>query len=155
MPPPCGRMLDDSECHLHNCVTGPKIALRKQAAEIKENILRKTVFAGLALGTLALSGCVDSGTTYVVTDSYVNRTVTVINNSGLTITHFYGSNTGRSSWEEDVLGTSVIPAGSAVNINFNDGSGACMFDFKAVFSDGSTAVEPNVDVCRVSSVTVS
>ncbi len=115
--------------------------------------MRNTVFAGLAITVAALSGCVDTGTTY--TTGSIDRTVTVANYSGLTITQFYGSNTGRSSWEEDILGNGVIPAGTSVNINFNDGSGACLFDFKAVFADGSTAVESNVDVCRVSVVTIS
>ncbi len=115
-----------------------------------------SVLAGLALCTSALTACVDTGTTYYTdTDTgSVDRSVTVINATGYTITNFYGSNSGRSSWEEDILGASTLPSGSAVDINFNDGSGACLFDFKAVFADGSSVVESNVDVCRVSSVTV-
>ena len=114
-----------------------------------------SVLAGLALCTSALTACVDTGTTYYTDTGSVDRSVTVINATGYTITNFYGSNTGRSSWEEDILGNGVIPAGAAVDINFNDGSGACRFDFKAVFADGSSAVETGVDVCRVSVVTVS
>jgi hypothetical protein len=117
--------------------------------------LRQSVLPALVLAAGALSGCVETGTTYTTGGSYVDRTVTVENYSGLTITRFYGSNTGRGSWEEDILGNGVIPPGTAVNINFNDGSGACLFDFKAVFADGSSVVESNVDVCRVSIVTVS
>lgn len=120
-----------------------------------EIILRVTVLAGLAICTGVLSGCVDSGTIYTSDTVHVDRTVQVINNSGLTITRFYGSNSGRSSWEEDILGDGVLPPGGAASINFNDGSGACSFDFKAVFADGSSVVESNVDVCRVSVVTVS
>lgn len=116
--------------------------------------MRKTTILGLALGTMALTACVDTGTTYYADTGSIDRSVTVINATGYTITQFYGSNTGRSSWEEDILGSQVLPSGSAVDINFNDGSGACLFDFKAVFADGSSVVESNVDVCRVSSVTV-
>ena len=118
-----------------------------------EFILHRPVILGLALATATLAGCVETQTTYVA--GSIDRTVTVVNNSGLTITRFYGSNTGRSSWEEDILGNGVIPAGSSVDINFNDGTGACLFDFKAIFADGSTATETNVDVCRISVVTVS
>lgn len=125
-----------------------------QAAAKKEKILRKTSMLGLTLCFGALSACVDTGTTYYTDIGSVDRSVTVINATGYTITQFYGSNSGRSSWEEDILGSAVLPSGSAVDINFNDGTGACLFDFKAVFADGSSVVESNVDVCRVSSVTV-
>ena len=114
--------------------------------------MRKSAILGLALYTAALSGCVDTGTVYSTTS--IDRSVTVVNNSGATITQFFGSNSGQSSWEEDILGNGVLPAGSSVDINFNDGTGACSFDFKAVFADGSSVVESNVDVCRVSVVTV-
>ena len=43
-------------------------------------------------------------------------------------------------------------AGS-VNIDFDDGTGACIFDLKAEFRDGSSLVQSGVDVCRVSQVT--
>lgn len=109
---------------------------------------------GLALSVAALAGCVDTGTTYYVDSGSVNRHVTVYNSSYATITHFYGSRVGASTWEEDILGSSVIPPGGVVDINFDDGTGACMFDFKAIFADGSTAVEQNIDVCSTSSVTV-
>lgn len=115
--------------------------------------MRSSVFLGLGLCGAILAGCVETGTTY--TTASLNRSVTVVNNSGTTITRFYGSNSGRSSWEEDILGNGVIPPGGSVSINFNDGSGACSFDFKAVFADGSSAVEPGIDVCRVSVVTIS
>lgn len=115
--------------------------------------MRNILAASLAVSTLALAGCVDTGTTYYAS-SGANRHVTVYNTSYTTITHFYGSRVGASTWEEDILGSSVIPAGAAVDINFDDGTGACYFDFKAVFADGSTAVEQGIDVCSTSSVTV-
>ena len=116
--------------------------------------MRTILAAGLALSAIALSGCVDTGTTYYVDSGSANRVVTVYNTSYSTITHFYGSRVGASTWEEDILGSAVIPSGGVVDINFDDGSGACLFDFKAVFADGSTAVEQNIDVCSTSSVTV-
>jgi hypothetical protein len=118
-----------------------------------EIILRNILTAGLALSVLALAGCVDTGTTY--TSSGANRHVTVTNASYATITNFYGSSVGASTWEEDILGSSVIPPGASVDINFDDGTGSCMFDFKAVFADGSTAVEQGINVCTTSGVTVS
>jgi len=83
----------------------------------------------------------------------LDRRVTIINNTGFTITNFYGSNKGTNSWEEDILGQSTLPSGSQVTINFNDGSGYCKFDFKAVFSDGDVLVRENVNVCEIGTFT--
>ncbi len=116
--------------------------------------MRNILTAGLALSVLALAGCVDTGTTYY-TSGGANRHVAVTNASYTAITHFYGSNVGSSSWEEDILGDSVIPVGSTVDINFDDGTGACLFDFKAVFADGTSVIEQGIDVCTTSAVTVN
>jgi len=83
----------------------------------------------------------------------LDRRVTIVNNTGFTITNFYGSNKGTNSWEEDILGQSTLPSGSQVTINFNDGSGYCKFDFKAVFSDGDVLVRENVNVCEIGTFT--
>ena len=83
----------------------------------------------------------------------LDRRVTIINNTGFTITNFYGSNKGTNSWEEDILGQSTLPSGSQVTINFNDGSGYCKFDFKAVFSDGDVLVREDVNICEIATFT--
>jgi hypothetical protein len=83
----------------------------------------------------------------------LDRKVTIINNTGFTMTNFFGSNTGSNSWEEDILGQDVLPSGSQVSINFNDQSGYCMFDFKAVFEDGDELVREKVNVCETSTFT--
>jgi len=82
-----------------------------------------------------------------------DRTVTVVNNTGHTILEFYGSNTGTSSWEEDILGSDVLASGSAVDIDFNDGTGHCVFDFLAKFDDGDEVIEEDVDVCAIGTFT--
>jgi hypothetical protein len=83
----------------------------------------------------------------------LDRKVTIVNNTGFTMTNFYGSNTGSNSWEEDILGQDVLPSGSQVDINFNDQSGYCMFDFKAVFEDGDELVRERVNVCETGTFT--
>ncbi len=79
--------------------------------------------------------------------------VTVVNQSGYTIEEFYGSNNGTTDWEEDILGEFALPHGEAVEVNFDDGSGHCIFDFLAVFEDGDTVHEEDVDVCTVGTFT--
>jgi hypothetical protein len=83
-----------------------------------------------------------------------DRRVRIINDSNVTLSRFYASNAGRRSWEEDILGRSVLPAGRSVVINIDDGTGACMFDFKAVLANGRTVESYGMNVCQITSWTV-
>src|SRR5262245_1809202 len=79
-----------------------------------------------------------------------NRRVTVHNHTDYTMRYFYASNTGRTGWEEDILGSSVVLSGDSIHININDGTGRCRFDMKAVFSNGMDVIRQDVNVCAVS-----
>lgn len=83
----------------------------------------------------------------------LDRHVRIINNTGFTIIEFYGSHTDATSWQEDILGSDVLPSGSSVNINFDDGTGYCIFDFKAIFSDGDKLEKYGVNVCEIGTFT--
>lgn len=79
-----------------------------------------------------------------------DRRVRIINDTGVTMTQFYASNVDADSWEEDILGSDVLRSGQSVRVNIDDGTGACVFDFKAVFADGDVLVRENINVCRIS-----
>lgn len=83
----------------------------------------------------------------------LDRRVTLVNNTGFTIVEFYGSNTGENNWQEDILGPDVLPSGSSVVINFDDATGYCMFDFRAVFDDGDVLERGGVNVCEIGTFT--
>lgn len=85
--------------------------------------------------------------------SAADRRVRIVNNTNFTIMEFYGSNVGSDSWEEDILGYDVIGPYSSMMINFNDGSGYCMFDFKAVFDDSDVLIRKKINVCEVETYT--
>lgn len=102
-------------------------------------ILGAALLASLTIAGLALPAAAS------------DRRVRIINETGFTIVAFYGSNTGSDSWEEDILGADVLPAGDSVVIDFDDGTGYCMFDFRAIFSDGDELVRNGVNVCEVGS----
>ena len=111
------------------------------------SIAPRRVAAGLfAMSILALS-MPDIATA-------ADRRVRIINASNVTLSRFFASNAGRRTWEEDILGNSVLPAGHSVTINIDDGSGACMFDFKAVLSNGRTIESYGMNVCQITSWTV-
>lgn len=75
------------------------------------------------------------------------------NRSSFTIVEFYASPTDVSSWEEDILGPDVLPAGEALRITIADGRDACIYDLRFVFEDGDVA-EGEMDVCNTGSFTV-
>lgn len=85
--------------------------------------------------------------------SALDRRVTIVNDTGYTIVRFYGSNKGTDSWEEDILGRDVLRSGQSVRIDFDDGSGYCKFDFKAVFDDGDVLTAHDINVCKIGTYT--
>lgn len=101
----------------------------------------KAFSAVLALAVLA-AGAVDAAA--------LDRRVRINNNSSYDIIEFYASNKGSKSWEEDILGRNILPAGSSVVINNDDGSGYCKYDFLAVFEDGDELVKYDNNVCELS-----
>lgn len=101
----------------------------------------KAFSAALAVAILAI-GVVDAAA--------LDRRVRINNMSSYDIVEFYASNTGSKSWEEDILGRNILPAGNSVVINIDDGSGYCKYDFLAVFEDGDEVVSANNNVCELS-----
>ena len=105
----------------------------------------------IAATTTALAACQPTTTTTTTVVS-PNKNVLIVNNTGRTIWRFYGSPVNVNSWEEDILGSDILPAGQRVNVNFADGRTACNYDMKAEFQDGSSIVKNNINVCAVSVV---
>lgn len=81
-------------------------------------------------------------------DGY-NRRVRIHNQTGWTMLRFYASDSRKSDWEEDILGDSVLASGRSVTINIDDGSGACVYDFKAEFTNGQVLTRMNINVCQI------
>jgi len=80
-----------------------------------------------------------------------DRHVRIINETDHTMVHFYASNIAAKTWQEDILGDEVVKPGGDVNINIDDGTGHCKYDFKAVFDNGAELIKHNVNVCEISS----
>ncbi len=84
-----------------------------------------------------------------------DRQVDIVNNSPYTVTEFHASNVDRGRWEEDILGSSVLRPGRSVRVNVDDGTGHCLYDFQAVFTNGRALTRYGVNVCRISSWTIT
>ncbi|MEQ9520635.1 MAG: hypothetical protein RLN89_14490 [Parvibaculum sp.] len=80
-----------------------------------------------------------------------DRRVRIINETQTTMVEFYASNVGAESWQEDILGQDILAPGDSVMMNIDDGTGYCLYDFRAVFTDGDVLIRERVDVCSISS----
>jgi hypothetical protein len=84
------------------------------------------------------------------------RDFTLVNASPFTITHVYVSASDRSSWEEDLLGNSVLPSGQSVNIRFSPydvDAGKCFYDIRVLGPGGREGTLWNVNLCTTTTVT--
>ncbi|MBL4874772.1 MAG: hypothetical protein JKY41_15675 [Rhodobacteraceae bacterium] len=106
-----------------------------------QQVLTAITAAGILAATFALPAAAQ------------NWVVKIVNQTGYVMVRFYGSNKGSKSWEEDILGTDVLGGYESININFDDNTGYCIFDFKAVFSDGEEVVSKGINVCEIPSFT--
>ena len=89
-----------------------------------------------------------------------NREVTIVNSTGVAMNNFYSSNSAVTDWGPDQLGSNeTLAAGASKAWNFDDHSGACLFDFKAIFVDSGghshQAIRQRINVCQVSTFTFS
>jgi hypothetical protein len=78
----------------------------------------------------------------------VDRHLRIHNDTGMTLYKFYSTNSGATKWGNDVMGSSTLPSGSSMRLNFDNGNGYCEFDFRAVFEDGTVLQKANVNVCE-------
>jgi hypothetical protein len=79
-----------------------------------------------------------------------NRRVTVENLSSQSVKNLYASPVTADTWEEDMLGSEVMPPNSRRAANIDNGTTECMYDLKAVMMDGKEHVRRRVNVCAVS-----
>ena len=97
---------------------------------------------------LALAAMVLAGTATVA--SATDYRVRIHNDTGYTLYKFYSTNSGAKKWGSDVLRNTTLANGAAVTLNFANDDGYCVFDFRAVFEDGTELQRGGVNVCEVS-----
>ena len=76
-----------------------------------------------------------------------DRRVMIINDRSSDMLRLYGSRTTTGEWEENIM-TVPLRSGAKRVINFDDGTGACLFDLRAVFRDNLTVHQWSINVCR-------
>lgn len=83
-----------------------------------------------------------------------DRRMYIVNDTGRTIVYFHATNKGVKTWGRDLLGQSVIGPGQRWLFNFNDGTGYCVFDFRAVLDNGRAVERYGVNACQAVSWSV-
>lgn len=78
----------------------------------------------------------------------------IVNRSSQTITQLYASNSGQTKWGGQILDY-VIPPGRTQTVNFDDGTGACIFDFKAITRQGNKVEKYRMNVCVLETWTIT
>ena len=78
----------------------------------------------------------------------------LVNKTGVEINAVYVSPSKRNDWEEDILGDDTLPDGESVEITFDRGENASMWDLRIEDSDGNSIEWENIPLKKVSEVTL-
>ncbi len=101
-------------------------------------------FAPLAFATLALTPAAFAA----------DQDFALVNSTGYQIDKVFVSQVNVKSWGADIMGKAALGDGETVNIAFHNGTSACHFDIKVVYSDGDEASWGDVNLCSISKVTL-
>lgn len=102
-----------------------------------------------ALLTVALIGATASHSAFAQS---CDTSFTLQNNAGRQINEIYFSPTTDNAWGSDRLGANVLPAGRSVSYR---PAPPGRYDFRVVFEGGQALEQRNVDLCTVSTITVT
>jgi hypothetical protein len=79
----------------------------------------------------------------------------LVNRTGYQINEVYVSPSANDRWGRDILGDGVMPSGTSRNITFPRATRACTFDLRVVYADGERGETREINLCEVSTVTVT
>lgn len=79
----------------------------------------------------------------------------LVNKTGYEISQVYVSASEKNDWEEDVLGDESLEDEDEKTIRFKNSGNICLWDLKVVYQeDDTSAVWKDIDLCKVSKVTI-
>src|SRR5262245_1798863 len=79
----------------------------------------------------------------------------VVNATERVIQRSHATNSCVNTWCRDLLGSNVLSQGQRYAIDFDDGTGSCQFDFRAVLDNGRVVEQYSVNVCTATEWIVS
>ena len=84
-----------------------------------------------------------------------NQNFTLINNSGHTVMTLNVSPSNEDSWGPDILGSNTVANGASGTVTFPREAEQCSWDIRATYDDGDTTDVRGVNLCQISTVTLT
>lgn len=78
-----------------------------------------------------------------------NRRVRIHNQTGWTMVSFRAAEAGSRAWQDDALAGQALATGASRVATIDAGSGACVYGFRAEFSNGQTLERDAINVCGI------
>jgi len=110
------------------------------------------------LSRLVLTGVSASAVALLLAQSAFadQRDFKLKNNTSFDIASVYVAPSASDDWGDDALGTSVLPAGQSIDMNYvGDDSSTCVYDIQVVGTSGQEGYLYKVNLCQVTTVTFS
>lgn len=79
---------------------------------------------------------------------------TITNETGYALKHIYVSESANEKWDEDILGRDVLEDGEEFELSFDKAEKTCKWDMKVIYDDGESAVWQNLNLCKISKLTL-
>ena len=95
---------------------------------------------------IVMAGC----STASDSEEMITLPVEVYNDTGVDIYELYASVVETNDWEEDILGSNILPAGSTFTINFTFPADKTRWDFKIVDAAGTSLEFYDLDFANCS-----
>ena len=86
--------------------------------------------------------------------SAAEEVLKINNRTGYTISEIYIAPATSDNWEEDVMGDQTLETGTSVNVDMSESVDTCRWDLKAVYDDKTSAIWKNVNLCKISSISL-
>ena len=106
---------------------------------------------GIMKSWLVASACLFA---VIASPASAEEVLKINNRTGYTISQIFIAPTSSDNWEEDVMGDDTLETDTSVNIDFSKSADTCKWDLKAVYDDKTSAVWRNVNLCKISSISL-
>ena len=79
---------------------------------------------------------------------------TLVNKTDHVITELKVSTSGSNDWGGDILGVEVVGSNYSTDIIFEGNAPDCLYDVKAVFTDGTKLDERQINLCEIGTLNI-
>ena len=115
----------------------------------------RTAFARSAFALAAVATLASASATFAQSSNGLDRRIAIDNRSGQTVMYVRGSPTGASSFGADRIPDRTLGHGDTAVVDFDSGTGDCMYDLRVTMANGQNIDRMNVNVCQVSRWTIN